>query len=335
MVTLVTGASGHIGVNLVREFVKRGRSVRALVHNHGLPPEIEREIEVVHGDICDITSLSGAFRNADVVYHLAARISIAFDKWSVLEKINVAGTRNVVESCLNSGVRRLVHFSSIHAIAPGTPGCVIDESLPRVNSAAHFCYDRSKAAGEAEVLGGIERGLDAVIIIPTGVIGPYDYQLSLFGEALLGMAAGTLPALVSGGFDWVDVRDVVNGAIRAEETAPGGSRYLLSGHRVSVKELGKQIAEITGIQPPRFVTPMWLARLAAPPATWYARLTGKSPLFTSASLQALRSNQNISHEKATRELGYSPRPFHETLVDTLRWYAENGKLKTNRSLFPT
>ena len=254
-------------------------------------------------------------------------ISILTHEWPKLEAINVLGTQNVVEACRHNKVRRLVHFSSIHALTQEPLDIPVDESRPLI--AARDCppYDRSKAAAEIEVRKGIELGLDAIIINPTAIIGPYDYALSHFGEALLSLANGTLPALVPGGFDWVDVRDVVAGAICAEEKAPTGASYLLAGHWVSFPDLAAVVAEITGVPAPRLVCPMWLARLSAPAVTMMYRLCGKRPLFTPVSLRALCGNRHISHERAARELGYNPRPFRETIADTLRWFESSGRLK--------
>jgi dihydroflavonol-4-reductase len=289
------------------------------------------DTEIVPGDVCDPESLYKAFNGAEVVYHLAATISLSMDGWPVVEAVNVAGTRNVVEACLGCGVRRLVHFSSIHALVQEPMATPVDESRPLVASRRCPPYDRSKAAAEIEVQRGLERGLDAVIINPTAIIGPHDYQLSYFGEALLSLARHRLPALVTGGFDWVDVRDVVDGALRAEERAPKGAKYLLSGHWVSMPEIAAMVSEITGAAPTRLVLPLWLARLGAPFVGAYCRLNGSRPLYTSVSLRALRSNRCISHDRATRELGYQPRPFRETLVDTLRWYEANGYLDREAS----
>ena len=205
----------------------------------------------------------------------------------------------------------------------------IDESCSLVESQDCLPYNLSKAAGEKEVRQGIERGLDAIILNPTAIVGPLDYKPSLFGEALLAMANGRLPALLTGGYDWVDVRDVVDGAIQAEERAPTGARYLLSGHWVSLCDVASIVAQITGVSAPRFVCPIWLGRITAPIVTVYDRLTSRRPLYTSASVKALRSNRNISHEKASRDLDYYPRPFRETIVDTLRWFEVNGRLKNS------
>jgi dihydroflavonol-4-reductase len=322
---VVTGAAGHAGANLVRALASQGRPVRALVHLDRQALE-GLDIEVVTGDICDLDSLLKAFEGAEVVYHLAARISISTDPWSLLEAVNITGTHNVVEACLRCGVRRLVHFSSIHTLTDTATDIPVDESNPLVTSRRYPPYDRSKAAAEGEVRRGIERGLDAVIISPTAIVGPHDYKPSHFGEALLKLANGQLPALVSGGFDWVDVRDVVGGAMRAEEVAPTGAKYILSGHWLSLREVAKMAEGLTGVKAPGSVCPMWLARIGAPFVTAFDRLARRRPLYTSVSLQALRGHRNISHQKATRELDYHPRPFRETLIDTLKWFEAAGKL---------
>jgi dihydroflavonol-4-reductase len=325
MTVVITGATGHIGANLVRALMEKGRPTRCLVHLSAAALE-GLNTELVRSDISDVESLCHAFRGADVVYHLAACISLSMDDWPRLEAVNVNGTRNVIEACRRAGVRRLVHFSSIHALVQEPLSTPVDESRPLTDLKSGPPYDRSKAAAEKEVRRGIEQGLDAVIINPTGVIGPYDYQPSFLGEALLSMAQNRLPALVTGGFDWVDVRDVVAAAMRAEAQAPAGATYLLSGHWVSMCDIAAMVAEITGVKNSRFVCPLWLARLAAPLVQGVSRLNGKSPLYTSVSLRALKSNRHISHARATRELGYQPRPFRETLVDTLRWFEANGQL---------
>jgi dihydroflavonol-4-reductase len=326
MTVAVTGATGHIGANLVRALIDKGISPRCLVHVNcqaidGL------NVEKVWGDVRDVDSLCRAFEGVDIVYHLAASISLSMADWSRLEEINVKGTANVVEACLRTGVRRLVHFSSIHALVQEPLDIPVDESRPLVDSRRYPPYDRSKAAAEIEVRRGIERGLDAVIIYPTAVFGPYDYQLSFFGEALIAIAERKLPALVTGGFDWVDARDVIAGAMMAAEKAPAGARYLLSGHWVSMCEIAAIIEEITGVSTGKPVCPLWLAHIGAPFIGAVSRLRGKRPLYTNVSLKALKSNRNISHERATRELGYQPRPFRDTLVDTLKWFRENGQLQ--------
>jgi dihydroflavonol-4-reductase len=325
MTVVVTGANGHIGANLVRALIDSGRRTCCLVHvNHRAIDGLDTEL--VYGDVGDLDSLCTAFQGAEVVYHLAASISLSMSDWDSLEAVNVVGTRNVVEACLRMDVRRLVHFSSIHAMVQEPFSIPVDETRPLAISKHYPPYDRSKAGAENEIRRGIDHGLDAVIVNPTAVIGPNDYEPSYFGEALLLMACHKLPALVTGGFDWVDVRDVVEGAIRAEKRAPTGEKYLLSGHWVSMCDIAAMVSDITGVRQPRLTCPLWLAHLGVPFVKLVCRLNGKRPLYTDVSLRALRSNPHVSHEKATRELGYHPRPFRETVIDTLQWFQENGQL---------
>lgn len=325
MTVVVTGACGHIGANLVRALIDSGRPVRSLVHLHNRGID-GLDTESVQGDVCDPESLYRAFRDAEVVYHLAACISLSMKGWPQLESINVIGTRNVVEACLRAGVKRFIHFSSIHALQGEPLSVPVDESRPLSDSPGFPPYDRSKALAENEVQRGIEKGLDAVILNPTAIIGPHDYESSYLGRALLDMAQHKLPALVTGGYDWVDVRDVVQGAIAAEEKATSGERYILSGHWLSICAIADIIAEITGTPPPRLIFPLWLARLGVPAVAAMSKLTGKSPLYTSFSLKALESNRNMSHDKASHELGYQSRPLRETLADTLQWFRDTGQL---------
>lgn len=325
MTAVVTGAAGHIGGNLVRGLIAHGQAVRALVRQDTRAID-GMEVDLVHGDIRDPTSLRRAFAGAEIVYHTAANISLAWGGWPQLEADNILGVRNVVAACLACRVGRVVHFSSIHALEQAPLDVPVDESRPLVTSQRSPPYDRSKAAGDRELMVGFEQGLDTIVIYPTGVIGPYDFKPSHFGAALLALARGRLPALIDGGFDWVDTRDVVEGALRAAASAPPGSRYLLSGHWIHFRDLASQVARLTGVPAPRFFCPIPLARLGAPFSAQFAHLLNRRPLYTSVTLRALEGNRQVSHERATRELGYLPRPFAETLADTLRWFSDAGRL---------
>jgi dihydroflavonol-4-reductase len=326
MTVVVTGASGHLGANLIHTLVADNRPVRALIHKNGQTIE-GTGAEIVYGDILDKDSLYHAFKGVEVVYHLAAVISLLKNESHLVENVNVIGTRNVVEACLHCRVKRLVHFSSIHAIMQEPLDIPVSELRPLVSGKRYPPYDRSKAGGEMEIHKGIEKGLNAIIINPTAIIGPYDFQPSHFGAALLSMANSKMLALIDGGFDWVDARDVAQGAMKAEKEAPLSSKYLLSGHWMSVSDIANMLRDVTNASIPNFVCPMPLAYMGAPVVTAYNRLLGRRPLYTSLSLRALKSNHHISHEKATMELGYQPRPFRETLIDTLKWFRQNGKLR--------
>ena len=325
MITVVTGASGHIGNNLIRALAAEGRKVRAVQHVNRRNIE-GLDVEIILGDVCHPDTLRRAFEGADVVYHLAARISLESNDYPVLEPINVTGVKNVVEACIDSKVKRLVHFSSIHAFIQESIGKPIDENCPLVEPKNCPPYDRTKAAGEKIIYEAVERGLNAIVVSPTAVIGPYDWEPSFLGEALLTMARGKLPAMVHGGFDWVDVRDVVKGAVAAEKKAPTGAKYLLSGHFASMRDLALMVEEIMGTPAPKLMMPKWLAFVGAPFMAGFAKMTGQRPLYTSASIRALRSGQDVSHDKARRELGYNPRPLRQTILETLEWFHESGYL---------
>jgi dihydroflavonol-4-reductase len=313
-----------VGGNLVRALLARGEHVRVLVHRdreafRGL------DVEFAEGDVGDPESLGRAFAGAGVVYHLAGRISVLMSDGEPTHAVNVVGTRNVVQACLQCGVRRLVHVSSIHALQEQVCGGMVDETCPLVDSQRSGPYAISKALGEAEVQAGIAQGLDAVILRPTAIIGPHDYRPSHFGEALLALARNRWPALISGGFDWVDARDVADAAIRAAERAPAGAVYLISGHYVSIMDVARAIGEVTGNPAPRIVFPLGLVRLVAPLAAPVAQAIGRRPLFTPVSVSALGTSRRVSHERAARDLGYAPRPFRETIADTLHWFQNNGR----------
>ena len=324
-IVVVTGASGHIGANLVRALVAQGRPVRALVHadRRALAGV---DCSQVEGDVRDVASLRRACAGAEVAYHLAAHISLLMTDWPYVEQINVQGTRNVVDACLSSGVRRLVHFSSIQAFQQAPLDETLDETRPLVESLDAPPYDRSKAASERVVREGIARGLDAVILNPTCVIGPHDFRPSLFGEALVSIVRGRMPALVKGGFDWVDARDVAECALRAERLAPSGAQYIVAGHWASIRDLADVAGRMRAVQVPWFVCPLGLVRAAAPFAVAWARLRGERPTFTSVMVHALQGNRLVSDARARRDLGYQPRAFESTLADTLRWFAAQGLL---------
>lgn len=329
MMTVVTGASGHLGNNLVRALLQRGESVRALCLEDSSSLE-GLECEVALADVRDADAMKRALADADMVYHLAALISINGGLNGAVHAINVVGVRNVMQSALENGVRRVVHCSSIHAFDLNATGGAIDEQTDRPRPGKQGAYDLSKAAGEVEVRKAIADGLDAVIVNPTGVIGPGDPRPSRMGRVFLMLAQRRMPALVNGGFDFVDVRDVVAGALAAAERGRTGENYILSGAWTSVRNLATIAQSVTGVRAPRFTVPMFLARIGAPFASLYGRIRKREPLFTSESLHALRANRDISHAKAAEQLGYQPRPLADTIADTYDWFEQAGMLSLSR-----
>lgn len=326
MTVAVTGASGHVGGNLVRELLARGRSVRVLARQDrrafaGL------DVEIVEGDLFDENSLARLLDGAETVFHLAARISIVGPEGGLVERTNVLGARNVAAACLAAGVKRLVHASSIHAFSTHPNSEVIDETRALALDRRHLDYDRSKARGTLEVLAAAERGLDAVIVHPSGVIGPNDFKVSRMGAVILDLVHRRLPALIDGGYNWVDVRDVVDGMLAAEKNGRRGERYLLTGRWAHVVELAALVTKFTGRPTPRFRTPLWLAMPASYGSLLWGRVTRTTPKFTPGAVRAVAMHRYVSHLKATEELGYNPRPLEATIRDTLAWFAEAGMIE--------
>lgn len=325
LMVVITGASGLLGGNLVRELLAQGVRVRALIHQDDRAVS-GLDLEIARADLAEPASLVRAFEGADVVYHLASLITLRTDNWEDVRRVNVLGTRHVVNACLQCGVKRLVFFGSVHSRLPEPFDQPLDEDRPLITDSRLPPYDRSKALGEIEVQKGIERGLDAIVLLPSAILGPYDFRPSYVGEALQLMQHGRLPILTTGGYNWVDARDVVAGAVRAADQALAGSRYILSGYWLSIHDVVQMAAQISGSRAPRLVIPLWLAKLGLPVMGKLATLGGSQPLYTSAMLSALHSNRLITHARASRDLGYAPRPFVETLTDTLNWFARQRTL---------
>ena len=326
---LVTGATGHIGNVLVRKLIEQGEKVRALIwRGEDTTPLEKLDVETVEGDVLDPESLKLAFKGVEKVFHLAGIISIMPGQNPLVWRVNVEGTRNVLNAARQAGVRRLVYTSSIHAIHRAQHGKVIDESLPFDPNNPYGAYDRSKAEASLEVQKATADGLDAVILCPTGVIGPYDFRGSELGEVIRGAAEARPMFYVEGAYDFVDVRDVADGLIAAAEHGRRGESYILGGNKISVRYMLETVREVTGKAFASIKIPFSLAEFAARFTPWYYQKTKAKPRFTPYSLEVLQSNADISHAKAARELGYKPRPVIETIADTVRWFFENRRIKS-------
>jgi dihydroflavonol-4-reductase len=334
---LVTGATGLVGANLVRTLLEQGRDVRALIHADRRAIE-GLDVETVQADVRDPQALLRAMVGVEVVYHLAGSISLQMDSGLQMNAINEQGTHNVVAACLQCGVQRLVHFSSIDAIRQDPLDQALDEDRPLIDAGLSGRalrrvppYDLSKAQAEREVASGMAQGLDAVIIRPTAMLGPNDYKPSYLGQALMQLANGRIPALVSGGFNWVDVRDVVTGSTLAERLAPVGACYMLGGNWHTIREVAQLAASFNNRRAPLVTVPIWLADLFAPFMQKLAQVNGHQPIYTHVTLTALNGNRQVSSERAKREFGYSARPLAETVRDTLNWFLDHGYLRVKRS----
>ena len=322
----VTGANGHVGVILCKTLTEQGHEVRALTHVHtnGLQ---KIPVTFIKGDLLDQESLRSLLKDADVVFHLAARISITGDKDGMVARINTEGTRNILAVAMECKVKRFIHFSSIHAFQQQPQKEPLDETRPLVENEG-FAYDRSKAAGERAVMEAVRNGLNAIVLSPTAIIGPADPEPSLIGNAVIDIYNHKIPSLVPGGYDWVDVRDVVAAAVAAIDQGKIGEKYLLAGHWHSLQEFSGLIREHSGRKTVNTVLPMWIARFGLPFITLFSKLSGIKPLYTSESLTIItEGNRMISNAKARSELNFNPRPLTETIKDFLIWLKENGNIQ--------
>ncbi len=329
---VVTGATGHIGNVLIRELLARGRKVRALaLPKDDLKPLSGLDVEIVNGDVTDKASLEAAFQGADCVFHLAGIISIMPRMKPILEKVNVEGAHNVALACRSTGVRRLIYTSSIHAIAEPPHGTPIDESQPFKPESVVGDYAWSKARASLLLLEDAAKGgLDIVIGCPTGVIGPYDFNVSNIGQLILDFASGYLKSYVGGAYDFVDVRDVVNGLILAAEKGESGRHYIFSGDQVHIPELMQELAKDTGKAAPTYRIPALLARSAGVLASVYYRLVRRKPVFTAYSIDVLASNSVVDSSRARRELGFTSRPWQESIKDQVAWFREAGMINRRK-----
>ncbi len=326
MLAVVTGGAGYIGTNLALALRADGQDVRVVDLREPVTA-LRHGATWVRADVRDAAAMGAAFQGADIGYHLAGVISIVGGLGGLVESVNVEGVRAVASAALAAGTPRLVHCSSVHAFdLASCAGRTADESAPRATRADLPAYDRSKAAGEAVLLSFVERGLDAVAVNPSGVIGPLDEAPSRMGAVLLAMWRGRFPALVGGGFHWADVRDVVAALRAAAERGRRGETYLVPGVRCSIVDLAEVAATCSGRRITRRVAPDWLVRGFAPVATVVARRTGSALMPTTEALHALRTYPVISGAKAERELGCRPRSIEDTVTDLYRDFSDRGLL---------
>lgn len=329
---LITGAGGHIGNVLVKYLYSKGlKDLRIFALENEDISHISKYVkEVVRGDIRDSYAVSTAVRGCEYVFHLAGLVQLSGKHKKVIYDINVGGTKNVVQACLEKGVKRLLHVSSVHALKLPDTGC-IDETLDPVVSNLNGAYAKSKAMATIEVMNAIQKGLDAVIVFPSGVIGPYDFRSSFTGSAIKGyIDAKKTQYYFNGKYDFVDVRDVADGIYRAWKYGEKGQGYIISGSVSSLEEIIKAVEQSTGNTIKRRRVPQILVRTAAFLAPAYYAIVRKKPILSKYSIDVLISNSNISCDKAQKILGYKPRPLIKTIKDMVRWHraVEKSKVKS-------
>ncbi len=335
---IVTGANGFLGNNIVRRLIKANDENTAEIRALVLPGDKIHSLDGVkcrlfYGDVTRKDSLNEIFSTSDntelCVIHCAAVVYIKSKYNPTMYDVNVGGTKNIIDMTLEKNAR-LVYVSSVHAITELKNGATMTESCDFDEAKVEGQYAKNKAEMAKYFLEMTEKqGLNAVMVHPSGIIGPGDYGSSHMTQLITDFANGRLKACVKGGYDFVDVRDVADGIIRACTDGKTGECYILSNRFITVKELLDTISETMHTQKIKAVLPMWFAKLFAPLAELYYAILRQPPLFTRYSLYTLCSNARFSSEKAKRELGYKTRDFTETIADTVNWLKEQGRIKTD------
>jgi dihydroflavonol-4-reductase len=327
---VVTGASGHLGNVVVRQLVAEGRRVWTFLLK-GERNLVEGVDRVFYGDVRDLESLESVFRLLDgvstCIIHCAGVVSIKSQYSPMLREVNVLGTMNVVDLCIRYGVSKLVYVSSVHAIPDNKAGEVLKEIDVFDPDTVIGYYAKSKAEATAYVVKTCQGKLDFNVVHPSGIIGPYDYGNGHLTTLVRDYCTGRLVAGMTGGYDFVDVRDVANGIVKCTELGAPGAFYLLTNDYYPIPDLMRILSEVTGKRRISTFLPLWLVKITAPLAELYYTLRKQSPLYTAYSIYTLTTDNRYSHAKADAELGYTTRPMEETLKDTYEWLKDQGRVK--------
>lgn len=321
---LVTGATGLLGNNVVRRLVAAGRAVRVLARPtapDGGPPLADLPVRSVVGRLDDEHALQAAIDGATGVVHAAALVHVGWRRAAEMRHVNVEGTRRVAAAARRAGAR-LVHVSTVDAIGLRTDGRPADEDTPP-GGMPPCPYVLTKQEAEAAVLEEVARGLDAVIVSPVYMIGPWDWKPSS-GRMLLEVAAGRGLFAPPGRNDFVDVRDVADGVLAALERGRTGRRYILGGHPLSYLEAWRMFARVTGRRPPIGLAPRAFVRVAGWCGDLAGRLVGHELDVNSAATAVALLAHNFDCSRARRELGYDCRPLEDAARDAWAWFQERG-----------
>lgn len=323
--SVITGATGHVGYALLKKLEAEGEKVRILIRKN-VDIFDGMRCEKVYGDVTDPESLLRAFEGADVVYHLAGIIEIGSGDEDIVWNVNVQGTKNVVEACKKCSVKRLVYASSVDAFPP-LPGNELMHEIDKFSADnLEGTYAKTKATATQFVLDSASDDLEVVVVHPGACIGPYDFKTSSVGEMVRMFLKGKFPVTMSfGAYNFVDVRDVADGMYHASFEGKPGSCYILTGEIMTCDSLIRTLSDILLYDPPKFVLSERMANAVAPLAEVYYKLAKKTPLFTRYSIRKLTSNCNFSYEKAAKELHYSPMSARESFTDMIEWIREFEK----------
>lgn len=316
--TLVTGASGFVGWHVARLLLERGHRVRALVRASSSIPDLD--VEIVRGDLRDPDSLAIAAQGCELVFHVAADYRLWSRHSGEMYRSNVDGTRNMLTAAQAAGVERVVYTSTVGCI--GVPdGGVGDENHPVSLDQMSGAYKRSKFMAEQVALEFARAGLPVVIVNPTAPMGDHDFKPTPTGQIVADFVRGAMPAYIDTGINVVNVRDVALGHVLACERGRVGERYILGSENLTLGQILRQLAEITGRKAPTVELPWFVAYAAGAITTGLAYLTNIPPRVPLEAVRMAKKKMWVSHEKAARELGYTPCPARSALADAVQWFA--------------
>ena len=327
---IITGANGFLGNNLVRKLSEnKENEIRALVRSEkNNKTLLGLNCHIFYGDVTKKETLEEIFNVPEnvetVVIHCAAVVYIKSKYSPIVYDVNVNGTKNIVEKVLAKNAK-LIYVSSVHAITEKENNQTITEITNFDPTKVKGEYAKTKAETSKYILEMVaKKNLNACIVHPSGIIGPYDYGNSHLTELINKISNEKLFAIVKGGYDFVDVRDVADGIISACSNGKKGECYILSNKYFSIKQLADIVCEVKNIKKIKLVLPLWLAKLVAPIYELYYNIKKQTPLFTKYSLYTISSNSKFSNAKAKKILGYKTRNMYETINDTVKWL-ENTK----------
>ena len=324
---LITGGSGHVGANLVRELSARDYKVRCIDFDGDHRAFDGYNVELYKGSVTDIESLDSAFMGVDVVFHTAAIISLERKNRDLIRSVNVDGTKNVCEMALKHKISKLIHFSSVDAFIREPLDAPLLEDRSLVVDQNTVPYDLSKADAQRIVLEYCERGLDASIIHPSGIFGPNDFKPSLFGQEFLNIAKGKRPYSINVGYDYVDVRDLCETAVNCIEKGVNKQNYIVGGNYMDFVYMAEVMAEVLGKRLMRGTLPFFTIYLSLPIYYLQSLFSNAPRAITLDSIHTIKvQNKNIPSQLAKDQLGHSPRSVEETITDTLKFFKESGSL---------
>jgi dihydroflavonol-4-reductase len=322
---LVTGGTGFVGAHVVRALLARGASVRCLVRRGSRRDNLAGlAVELAEGDLTDPASLARAASGISTVYHCAADYRLWSSDPSELRRANVEGTENVLAAAAEAGVSRVVHTSSVGALALTRNGSPADEATPVRRESVIGHYKRTKYDAERVAEAWAARGLPVVIVNPSTPVGELDIRPTPTGQMIVDFLGGRIPAYVDTGLNLVDVRDVAQGHLLAAARGRVGEKYILGHRNMTLKEILETLARLTGRPAPSLRLPHAVPLAAAAVATLAARVTGKPPRVSLESVRMSRYRMFFDGGKAVRELGMPQTPVEEALARAVAWFREKG-----------